>query len=156
MKLSGAANKRASASAQHTPELGLARLQLLRDIPFTAIFWSITEPTRRKLSTLLGPEADSRHGPAASTLLLSNAAAAGSAGAVAAAATTPLDVIKTQQQIAPQSATLWATARRIHQRSGAGGFLAGVWPRSVRAVPAAAIVVSTYEMLKWQFASSLH
>ena len=131
-------------------------LQLLRDIPFTAIFWSIAEPTRRHLSTLTSPSHDSRAPPSTGSLLVSNAIAAGGAGAVAAAATTPLDVIKTQQQIAPHSATLSTTARRIYQRRGAAGFLAGVWPRSVRAVPAAAIVVSTYELLKWQFASAGH
>lgn len=74
--------------------------------------------------------------------------AAGGAGAVSAAVTTPFDVIKTEQQIAQRSSSLWATAQRIWFRRGTAGFFAGVGPRTVRAVPASAIVVSTYELLK--------
>jgi solute carrier family 25 (mitochondrial S-adenosylmethionine transporter), member 26 len=80
--------------------------------------------------------------------------AAGCAGGIAAASTTPLDVIKTQQQITAQSRTLWQTALDIHARRGLHGFFAGVMPRSVRAVPAGAIVVSTYELLKARLLSS--
>jgi hypothetical protein len=123
-------------------------MQLLRDSPFTAIFWSITEPTRR---ALLAAETNPRHPhalPSTSSLLFANMSAAGCAGAIAAATTTPFDVIKTQQQTSQRNTTLLDTARQIHRRSGVRGFFAGVVPRSVRAVPAGAIVVSTYEILK--------
>ena len=129
----------------------LCILQLLRDIPFTAIFWSITEPTRRALAP-----PDPLHGPhATSSLLYANMVAAGCAGAVAAAVTTPLDVIKTRQQIAKEAdgASLWQTARAIHASRGWAGLFAGVAPRSARAVPSGAIVVSTYELLKAHLAS---
>ena len=124
-------------------------LQLLRDIPFTAIFWSTTEPTRRALA----PPHPHHAQQSTAGLLFANMTAAGCAGAVAAATTTPLDVIKTHQQIAQNSTTLWQTAKDIHARRGLQGFLAGVTPRSLRAVPAGAIVVSTYELLKAQLAA---
>lgn len=117
-------------------------MQLLRDIPFTAIFWSITEPTRSAFVAADGASVSQ------ATLLYANVTAAGAAGAIAAAATTPFDVIKTQQQIAERNVTLLDTAREIYARRGLRGFFAGIGPRSARAVPAGAIVVSTYELLK--------
>ena len=80
--------------------------------------------------------------------------AAGVGGAVAAALTTPFDVIKTQQQISPQRKTLAATAGDIYAKRGAAGFMVGVLPRSARAMPAGAIVVSTYEFIKSCFAAA--
>ena len=122
-------------------------MQLLRDVPFTALFWSITEPVRRHLAP---PE----HHLSPAEVIRANMLAAGGAGAIAAAITTPFDVIKTEQQIAQRSSSLWATAQRIWSRRGVAGFFAGVWPRTVRAAPASAIVVSTYELLKTELSES--
>jgi solute carrier family 25, member 39/40 len=116
-------------------------VQLLRDVPFTAIFWSITEPARRAMG------ASDPHATTPS-IARANVVAASCGGVVAAAVTTPFDVIKTQQQIADCNESVWGTACRIWKRRGMYGFWAGVLPRSARAAPAGAIVVSSYELLK--------
>lgn len=116
-------------------------VQLLRDVPFTAIFWSITEPTRRALG------ASEAHA-STSSIIHANVVAASCAGVVAAAVTTPFDVIKTQQQIAHCNESVWEMACSIWRRRGMHGFWTGVLPRSIRAAPAGAIVVSSYELLK--------
>lgn len=122
-------------------------MQLLRDIPFTALFWSLTEPMRRAIVPDLNVTTP------ISSLLLANVTAAGLAGGIAAAATTPFDVIKTQQQTAAGNVSVAETARRVYSKHGWGGLFAGVGPRSLRAVPACAIVVSSYELIKQWIAS---
>lgn len=139
---------RQKKSLQHLISLWRgAGATLLRDVPFTAIFWSLTEPAR----SFVLPEVSATT-PTAS-ILYANITAAGLSGAFAAAVTTPFDVIKTQQQISTQSATLWQIGSRIYKRRGWKGLFAGVGPRSLRAVPSCAIVVSSYEWLKLQFSN---
>lgn len=143
-------------------------LQLLRDIPFTAIFWTLTEAIR---GPLLRRAVDDGHplahtgggpgtgavdqGPAVWQVVQVNAIAAGVSGSVAAAATTPFDVIKTQQQVARGGTgkSLVETARGIVNRGGFGGLWVGLLPRSIRAFPSGAMVVATYELLKQHLAA---
>jgi hypothetical protein len=118
-------------------------MQLLRDVPFTAIFWTLTEPIRASILAQTSPEdRTTRH------IILANVSAASISGCIAAAVTTPFDVIKTQQQIATTSQTVWTTGQMLVQRRGWGVLYTGVWPRAMRAAPACAIVVSSYELLK--------
>lgn len=118
-------------------------VQLLRDVPFTAIFWSLTEPIRRSL--LSHTDAESLR---TRDIVVANVSAASIAGIVAAALTTPFDVIKTQQQISPTSRSVWVTVQALVKHRGYGVLFTGVWPRAVRAAPSCAIVVSSYELLK--------
>lgn len=131
---------------------------LLRDIPFTMIFWTITESIRGPI--LNSSNADTQQGKGSnsqtdtSRLLYANAAAASIAGGVAAVATTPFDVIKTQQQTGLVDQSVLATARSIVQRNGFGGLWAGVMPRLMRIAPSSAMVITTYEFLKQQILAS--
>ena len=87
-----------------------------------------------------------------------NLVAGSVAGAVAAAATTPLDVVKTRAQLTgliggvdsnPQTATGIVTSlRAIAKDGGVSALFAGVGPRALRAAPACAVVVASYEALK--------
>eukprot|EP00892_Ulva_mutabilis_P012599 jgi/Ulvmu1/9711/UM055_0049.1 len=143
---------------------------LLRDIPFTAIFWTLTEAIRgpllrtaatggRQVRPRQGSNTPAEAAASADTWVLvqANAVAAGASGAVAAAVTTPFDVIKTQQQVSvsvgDRGRNLLEIGRGIVQRHGYRGLWVGVLLRSARAVPSGAMVVTTYEILKQRLAA---
>jgi solute carrier family 25, member 39/40 len=132
-------------------------MQLLRDIPFTMIFWTITENIRGPiLQRTSGADTSDEAGSGSDTarLIYANAAAASAAGGIAAIATTPFDVIKTQQQTGAVQQSLAETARSIVSRNGFAGLWAGVLPRLLRVAPASAMVITTYEFLKKQILAS--
>lgn len=121
--------------------------QLARDVPFSAICWSTLEPTRRKLISLLGEEAN------AATVLGANFSAGFVAGSIAAAATCPLDVAKTRRQIEkdPTRALRMTTRQTLVEiwRDGRlKGLFTGIGPRVARAGPSVGIVISFYEVVK--------
>lgn len=81
---------------------------LARDVPFSAIYWGTVEPIRRSLLARTGAGVEAglvTGGPGGTPLevMAANVAAGGLAGSLAAAATTPLDVVKTQVQVAAHS-----------------------------------------------------
>jgi solute carrier family 25, member 39/40 len=155
----------------HHRSLTVAGMQLLRDIPFTMIFWTLTEAIRGPLMQPSAPaacadrrscvaEGTNSHPPHTthtnhtSRLLYANTVASFFSGGVAAAATTPFDVIKTQQQTTAGHVSLVATARKLVQQHGYRGLWAGLMPRVSRAAPASAMVVTTYELLKQRMLAS--
>lgn len=73
---------------------------LLRDLPFSAIYWSAVEWSRANLQRTLS-SASQPSSPVTSSLLLVNMLAGTVSGALAAAVTTPLDVVKTRMQTSP-------------------------------------------------------
>ena len=119
---------------------------LIRDIPFTALYWSGFEtlifqlkiystPTRSKIFDLL------------MTMI-----SGGLCGSAAAALTTPCDVVKTQIEITIQNAKIQnpninRTILNIYQKSGIKGFFKGVVPRCVKVGPACAIMITTFEFV---------
>ncbi|BDA48617.1 Solute carrier family 25 member 40 [Coccomyxa sp. Obi] len=115
---------------------------LARDVPFSAIYWSSLEPIRH---ALLPKNSRASH----SEIVAANFAAGTIGGTVAAAVTTPLDVVKTRTQLAEGKALpIWATLRQVHREGGTRALFTGVGPRAVRAAPACAIVLASYEVLK--------
>jgi solute carrier family 25 protein 39/40 len=119
---------------------------LLRDVPFSALYWGTVEPTRQALLPK-GP------GPVSKKdLVVSNMVAGGVCGCFAAGITTPFDVVKTRLQLGAggpgKKANVWQVLRDIRQQQGLQGLFSGVGPRSVRAAPACALVISVYEVLK--------
>lgn len=114
---------------------------LTMTIPFTAIQFSAYE----SLSKVLNPQ--KAYDP--TTHMISG----GLAGAAAAAATTPLDVIKTLLQTRGTSTEarirqcdgLVEASKIIYERNGAGGFLRGLKPRVIAAMPANAICWVCFE-----------
>ena len=150
---------------------------LARDVPFSAIYWAILEPLRAALlddaaarraalaaadgddAAALGAACAAAAGPCgrpAGDVLRASVVAGGAAGAIAAAVTTPLDVAKTLVQLSPPPGaaggaprdTLLATLRRVAATQGVGGLFVGAVPRSLRAAPACAIVLASYELLQ--------
>ncbi|CAE6053502.1 unnamed protein product [Arabidopsis arenosa] len=122
--------------------------QLARDVPFSAICWSILEPTRRSIQSAMGEE------PGAGSIIGANFTAGFVAGAVAAAATCPLDVAKTRRQIEKNTdramtMTTRQTLAEIWRDGGIRGMFSGAGARVGRAGPSVAIVVSFYEVVKY-------
>ncbi|XP_034247304.1 solute carrier family 25 member 40-like [Thrips palmi] len=140
---------------------------LLRDVPFSGIYWLNYEG----LKTLFSQQSP--------TFGFSFAAGA-VAGAVAAVCTTPFDVVKTHQQIemgekqlyadletgskqisgdksmqekATRSKTTFGILRQIWQQNGVSGLFTGVVPRVAKVAPACAIMVATFEYGKGFFES---
>ncbi|XP_024010773.1 mitochondrial carrier protein MTM1 isoform X2 [Eutrema salsugineum] len=122
--------------------------QLARDVPFSAICWSILEPTRRSILSFMGEK------PRAGSIIGANFTAGFVAGAVAAAATCPLDVAKTRRQIEKNAdramrMTTRETLAEIWRDGGMRGMFSGAAARVGRAGPSVAIVVSFYEVVKY-------
>jgi solute carrier family 25 protein 39/40 len=104
---------------------------LMRDCPFSAIYWVSLESTRKYLQS-------SSHIPSYMINFISGA----TGGAIAATLTTPIDVIKTRMQArigntqfdSPYNSTL-QSIRRIMKQDGLLGFTKGMVPRVLKVVP---------------------
>ncbi|TVU22950.1 hypothetical protein EJB05_32672, partial [Eragrostis curvula] len=126
--------------------------QLARDVPFSAICWTVLEPIRRHLTGLVGDKSN------AAIILGANFSAGFIAGVISAGATVPLDVAKTRRQIEASSVikdperVLSMNTRRIllevWRNEGINGLFRGAGPRMARAGPSVGIVVSSYEVVK--------
>ncbi|KAF2949153.1 mitochondrial carrier protein MTM1 isoform X2 [Oryza sativa Japonica Group] len=121
--------------------------QLARDVPFSAICWTVLEPTRRHLIRIVGEQSN------AAVILGANFSAGFIAGVISAGATCPLDVAKTRRQIEKDPARVlhMNTRRILHEvwsKEGISGIFRGAGPRMARAGPSVGIVVSSYEVVK--------
>ncbi|NXK35783.1 S2540 protein, partial [Piprites chloris] len=126
---------------------------VLRDIPFSAIYWYNYERFKKMMCKKVGA-----HEP---TFFIAFTAGAAS-GSIAAVITQPFDVVKTHRQTAlweteiseiPQmeSTSTWAVMRKIVTSNGITGLFAGITPRLCKVAPACAIMISTYEYGKFFF-----
>lgn len=123
---------------------------LARDVPFSAIYWGLLEPIRHSMipSHMQATKSDT---------LAANLVSGSLAGAAAAAVTTPLDVVKTRIQLdnsGKAQTPMLQTLRHIARDSGMKGLFTGLGPRAVRAAPACAIVVASYEVIKAVYADT--
>ncbi|XP_071591269.1 mitochondrial glutathione transporter SLC25A40 isoform X4 [Heliangelus exortis] len=120
---------------------------LLRDIPFSAMYWSNYETFKKMLCKEVGAQEP--------TFLIAFTSGAAS-GSIAAVLTQPFDVVKTHRQTGLwESETLkipqrhctstWAVMRKIVTKNGITGLFAGMTPRLFKVAPACAIMISTYE-----------
>ncbi|XP_073061903.1 mitochondrial carrier protein MTM1-like isoform X1 [Primulina eburnea] len=121
--------------------------QLARDVPFSAVCWSLLEPFRRRILSGVGNEAS------LPSVLGVNFGAGFVAGSIAAASTCPLDVARTRRQIEKDpTRVLTMTTRQtlveIWRDGGIKGLFTGAGPRVARAGPSVGIVVSFYEVVK--------
>eukprot|EP00798_Chlamydomonas_sp_ICE-L_P006182 gene6182-2798_t len=112
---------------------------IARDVPFTAIYWSLLEPSRKLLL-------EKHEQPANDQVFAANMASGAGAGAIAAIATTPADVLKTRLQTSGGKSI--DVLRQIWREERVAGLMRGWAPRAARAAPACAIVISSYELLK--------
>nr|XP_060637104.1 probable mitochondrial glutathione transporter SLC25A39 [Anolis sagrei ordinatus] len=126
---------------------------LLRDVPFSALYWFNYELVKDWLCSQFCLDK--------ATFMTSFAAGALS-GTVAAILTLPFDVVKTQRQIelgdmetvkanTPRSSSTWLLMQKIRADSGTRGLFAGFMPRVIKVAPACAIMISTYEFGKTFF-----
>lgn len=125
---------------------------IMRDAPFSSIYWSSYE-TYKRLKGITQPG------------LIDSFIGGGISGGFAAFITCPFDVIKTHQQIEfgekflyskngngngkkkPLTSTI-QTMKNILRTSGISGFYAGLTPRLLKVVTACAVMISTYEFGK--------
>ncbi|XP_011499451.1 PREDICTED: solute carrier family 25 member 40-like isoform X2 [Ceratosolen solmsi marchali] len=116
---------------------------LLRDVPFSAIYWFNYECIKKLYS-------DSQQS------FVSNFVSGAIAGSIAAFITIPFDVVKTHRQIEMgekqiysdnprESCSTWKTIKKIYAQGGVKGLFTGLTPRLVKVAPACAIMISTFE-----------
>lgn len=117
---------------------------MLRDVPFSGIYWMGYEKIRHRLQT----HHELSH-------FQTSFIAGASSGMIAAIVTTPFDVVKTQRQVSldAEEARLGRILKNIIRKNGSAGFFRGVVPRVVKVAPACAIMISSYEMGKHFFAN---
>lgn len=131
---------------------------LARDVPFSALYWAGLEPFRSALMAASGGGSDGTTVIDPWTVTRVNLLSGSASGAVAAALTTPFDVVKTRLQVAHDSAAASgvtpgtqparSTVASLRIAAAQGGLFVGAAPRALRAAPACAIVLASYELLK--------
>lgn len=119
-----------------------ARACLMRDIPFSAIYFTVYAHTKARL-------ADDNGYNHPLTLLLAGAIA----GIPAASLVTPADVIKTRLQVKARAGQTTYTgvfdaARKIMAEEGPRAFWKGALARVVRSSPQFGVTLVTYELLQ--------
>ncbi|XP_017565881.1 solute carrier family 25 member 39 isoform X3 [Pygocentrus nattereri] len=123
---------------------------VLRDVPFSALYWFNYELVKAELC-------DRYRRPQASFAVSFTAGAV--SGAIAAVMTLPFDVVKTHRQIqlgemdtlgAPlkKPSSTWHIMKNIWSEVGYRGLFAGLSPRVIKVAPACAVMISTYEFGK--------
>ncbi|XP_075067992.1 mitochondrial glutathione transporter SLC25A40 [Mixophyes fleayi] len=123
---------------------------VLRDVPFSAMYWYNYELGRKFLCQ--------RYNKLEPTFTISFVSGAVS-GSIAALVTLPFDVVKTRRQIEvgelevlneskKSSRSTWKIMSSIISENGFRGLFAGLIPRLIKIAPACAIMISTYEFGK--------
>ncbi|CAB3226629.1 unnamed protein product [Arctia plantaginis] len=127
---------------------------LLRDVPFSGIYWTTFESTKRGFEK---PTSEKN------TFIL-NFFCGSVAGSIAALVTLPFDVVKTHQQIElgekeiytdgkvhQRAANMKNIALNIYKNNGFKGLFTGLLPRIFKVAPACAIMIATFEYGKQFF-----
>uniref|UniRef100_A0A672LHV2 Mitochondrial glutathione transporter SLC25A39 n=1 Tax=Sinocyclocheilus grahami TaxID=75366 RepID=A0A672LHV2_SINGR len=126
---------------------------VLRDVPFSALYWFNYELVKAQLCE--------RYRAPPTSFTISFTAGAVS-GAIAAILTLPFDVVKTRRQIqlgemqalgvsVKKPSSTWNMMRNIWIDMGYRGLFAGFLPRVIKVAPACAVMISTYEFGKTFF-----
>ncbi|XP_056300560.1 probable mitochondrial glutathione transporter SLC25A40 isoform X2 [Pseudoliparis swirei] len=122
---------------------------LLRDVPFSAMYWYNYEKGKGWLC-----ERYNTGQPTFTITFISGAVS----GSIASIVTLPFDVVKTRRQLelgelqaknlSGQVSSTFSVMSRIVAQSGFGGLFAGFLPRLIKVAPACAVMISTYEFGK--------
>ncbi|KAN0003763.1 hypothetical protein ACTFIZ_009919 [Dictyostelium cf. discoideum] len=136
---------------------------LVRDVPFSAIYWAGYEVLKNKL---MKSQIDPNFSRNSKSPFFINFIAGATSGTLAAVLTTPIDVIKTRIQMSAQqtlSPSLTAQQqldfikknnssiyhlKQILAQEGWKGLTKGLVPRVAKVSPACAIMISTFEYIK--------
>ncbi|KAI9915663.1 hypothetical protein PsorP6_007892 [Peronosclerospora sorghi] len=115
---------------------------LARDVPFSAIYWTSYEKLQRQLNRM----------EKASTRTQRAFVCGAISGAVAATVTTPIDVVKTLQQVSMTAQGSRPSGMRMLRQvvasRGVSGAFSGLSARLARVAPSCAIMISCYELGK--------
>mmetsp|Transcript_76322 Transcript_76322/g.205117 ORF Transcript_76322/g.205117 Transcript_76322/m.205117 type:complete len:272 (+) Transcript_76322:344-1159(+) len=138
---------------------------LYRDVPFSALYWSVAEATRTYLQTSplvhdaqwLSSQTHSlqrRDSHMASSLSI-NLVSGVVAGAVASVATHPFDLVKTRVMLHDDGRGVgtYARIRDLVEVEGVNALWKGLAPRLMKVVPSCAIVLASFEFFKEIFSS---
>lgn len=147
-EIAGGAKVRALSVVRDLGLFGLykgARACLLRDVPFSAIYF----PTYAHTKAMFADEDGYNH---PLTLL----AAGAIAGVPAASLVTPADVIKTRLQVVARSGQttykgVWDATKKIMAEEGPHAFWKGTAARVLRSSPQFGVTLVTYELLQRMF-----
>uniref|UniRef100_A0A672FB40 Mitochondrial glutathione transporter SLC25A39 n=1 Tax=Salarias fasciatus TaxID=181472 RepID=A0A672FB40_SALFA len=124
---------------------------VLRDVPFSALYWFNYELVKTRLC-------DHSGAPQGNFSISFTAGAV--SGAIAAVLTLPFDVVKTRRQIQlgeldtlgvsvkKKPSSTWLIMKQICTELGYRGLFAGFMPRVIKVAPACAVMISTYEFGK--------
>ncbi|XP_021165931.2 solute carrier family 25 member 39 isoform X1 [Fundulus heteroclitus] len=123
---------------------------VLRDVPFSALYWFNYELVKAQLCEQYGT-------PKANFSISFTAGAV--SGAIAAILTLPFDVVKTRRQIQlgemdslgvtkKGTSSTWHIMKEIWSELGYRGLFAGFMPRVIKVAPACAVMISSYEFGK--------
>uniref|UniRef100_A0A8C6PLF6 Mitochondrial glutathione transporter SLC25A39 n=1 Tax=Nothobranchius furzeri TaxID=105023 RepID=A0A8C6PLF6_NOTFU len=123
---------------------------VLRDVPFSALYWFNYELVKTKLC-------EEYQMPQANFSISFSAGAV--SGAIAAVLTLPFDVVKTRRQIQlgeidalavslKKTTSTWHIMKNIWAELGYRGLFAGFMPRVIKVAPACAVMISSYEFGK--------
>ncbi|XP_033728178.1 solute carrier family 25 member 40-like [Pecten maximus] len=125
---------------------------LLRDVPFSALYWFGYESFRSMLQKI--------HGKVGINFW-ENFFAGAASGAIAGVITLPFDVIKTHRQIElgdmmnlsgeKQTSSTFRLIQNLYRQQGVTSLFTGIVPRVVKVAPACAIMISSYEYFKSMF-----
>ncbi|CDW60379.1 solute carrier family 25 0 [Trichuris trichiura] len=125
---------------------------LLRDVPFSAIYWTSVELLKSEVLSRL----DKRDTNFAISLCIG-----AFSGAVSAVCTLPFDVVKTHRQIQlgdmdafgqkHVSFSTWRSLASLWKQHGIQSLFTGIVPRLVKVAPACAIMIATYDYGKLMF-----
>lgn len=120
---------------------------ILRDVPFSCIYWANYEFMKKRLGQ--------------KELNFASSFTFGAiAGAIAAVITLPFDVVKTHRQIELGEMQIISNKQKsnpsktrdilfkIYRQNGLRGLFSGIVPRVIKVAPACAIMISTYEFGK--------
>lgn len=121
---------------------------VLRDAPFSAIYWGVYEMLKHKETSILPKWMFDRGGEFG--VYLSSGIGA---GAIAAFCTVPPDVVKTRRQSSlVRNGTVdsgsMGVARSIMREEGLRGLFRGAGPRVAKVAPACAIMMGTFETIR--------
>jgi len=128
---------------------------LLRDVPFSGLYWPLYENTKAQMRTSLLASSPREE-------FLVSFLSGALAGSVASTVTLPFDVIKTIRQIEFGEKEIMgvkngnvpsnlSVARDLVAKQGPRALFAGLVPRLLKVAPACAIMISSYELCKGFF-----
>merc|ERR1711928_267313 len=140
----------AAGAIARTFAVTLVSPSLLRDVPFSAIYWALYETYKTYL-------------PVSEPTFWESFIGGALAGSLAAVVTLPFDVVKTLRQLefgerethsnkSNQKATSTKEIiHRIYQQRGVSGLFAGLVPRVSKVAPACAVMIASYEYGRYFF-----